>query len=202
MVRYGEGFLLPLYYFDIETTGDDPQQDRIVTVQYQPLADDLTALGPFQIITEWEWGEKQVIQMALDKGVLEPTWDFVPVGNRLRFDLTFLVERATKWKLIEWDLAKLKYYWFTKPYVDLASILVLMNRGSLAGSSLHNFSDKESGARVPKMYRSGHYSDIIDYVTRERNAAVDLLAEGRNVLGAMGDHRRKVPDAGEQGLEV
>ena len=78
-----------------------------MTVQYQPLDDDLSAVGPFQVLAEWEWGEKQVIQMALDKGVLEPTWDFVPVGNRLRFDLTFLIERATKWKLIEWDLAKL-----------------------------------------------------------------------------------------------
>src|SRR3990172_12760414 len=96
MMRW-EGFLLALYYFDLETTGDDPQQDRIVTVQYQLLADDLTALGAFQVIAEWEWGEKQVIQTALDKGVLEPTWDFVPVGNRLRFDLTFLIERATKW---------------------------------------------------------------------------------------------------------
>jgi len=52
-----EGVRLPLYYFDIETTGDDPQQDRIVTAQYQPLADDLSAVGPFQVIAEWEWGE-------------------------------------------------------------------------------------------------------------------------------------------------
>ena len=169
-----------------------------MTVQYQPLDDDLSAVGPFQVLAEWEWGEKQVIQMALDKGVLEPTWDFVPVGNRLRFDLTFLIERATKWKLIEWDLAKLKYYWFTKPYVDLGPILVMLNRGSLSGSSLHNFSDKESGARVPRMYLAGRYSDIIDYVTRERNAAVDLLREGRNVLGAMGDQRRRTPNLPEQ----
>src|SRR5207253_4773100 len=101
-------------------------------------------------------------------------------------------------KLIEWDLAKLKYYWFTKPYVDLGPILVMLNRGSLSGSSLHNFSDKESGARVPRMYLAGRYSDIIDYVTRERNAAVDLLREGRNVLGAMGDQRRRTPSLPEQ----
>jgi hypothetical protein len=184
-----------LYYFDVETTGDDPQQDRIVTVQYQPLADDLTAVGPFQVIAEWEWGEKQVIQMALEKGVLEPTWDFVPVGNRLRFDLTFLAERATKWKLIEWDLAKLKYFWYTKPYVDLSPILVMLNRGSLTGSGLHHFSDKESGARVPKMHREGRFPEIIDYVTRERDAAIDLLRESREILGAFGDQRRRTPAA-------
>jgi len=188
-----EGFLLPLYYFDVETTGDDPQQDRIVTVQYQPLADDLAPVGSFQVIAEWEWGEKLVIQMALDKGVLESNWDFIPVGNRLRFDLTFLIERATKWKLIDWNLAKLKYYWFTKPYIDLGPFLVMLNRGTLAGSSLHRFADKESGARVPKMYRQGQYSEIIDYVTRERNAAMDLLRDGREILGAMGDQRRREP---------
>src|SRR5438094_4946783 len=27
--------------------------------------------------------------------------------------------------------AKLKYFWFTKPYVDLGPILVMLNRGSL-----------------------------------------------------------------------
>ncbi len=177
----------------METTGDDPAQDRIVTVQYQPLTDDLEPTGPFQIIAEWEWGEKQVLQIVLDKGVLEPTWDFVPVGNRLRFDLTFLVERATKWKLIEWDLARLKYYWFTKPYIDLGPVLVLLNRGMFAGASLHAFADKESGARVPRMHRQGQYAEIIEYVARERDAALDLLRECRQVLGDLGDRRRRVP---------
>jgi hypothetical protein len=190
-----KGFPLSLYYFDVETTGDDPQQDRIVTVQYQALSDDLGPVGAFQVIAEWEWGEKQVIQTALGKGVLEPTFDFVPVGNRLQFDLTFLIERATKWKLLEWDLAKLKYFWFTKPYVDLGSILVMMNRGSLAGSALHVFSEKESGIKVPKLYHAGRYSDIIDYVTRERNAAIELLQESRDILGEVGDRRRKPANA-------
>lgn len=189
-------FLLALYYFDVETTGDDPQQDRIVTAQYQPLTDDLEPLGPFQIFAEWEWGEKQVIQMTLAKGILEPTWDFVPIGNRLRFDLTFLIERATKWQLVEWDMAKLKYYWFTKPYIDLAPILVMLNRGVFAGSSLHAFADKESGAHVPKMYRQGQFPEIIEYVTRERDAAIDVLRDSRETLGGLGDRRRRHPNEG------
>jgi len=196
-IGFGNGFRLPLYYFDVETTGDDPQQDRIVTVQYQALADDLTPTGLFQVIAEWEWGEKQVIQMVLAKGVLEPTWDFVPLGNRLRFDLTFLIERATKWKLIDWDMAKLKYFWFTKPYLDLAPVLVMLNRGTFTGSSLHSFADKESGARVPKMYREGLFPEIIDYVTRGRDAALDLLKESREVIGDLGDRRRRPVHKGE-----
>lgn len=191
MVR--PGGLLTLFYFDQETTGDDPQQDRIVTVQFRPLGDDLRPSGPLQIMAEWEWGEKQIIQMVLEKGVLQTGWDFVPVGNRLRFDLTFLIERATKWDLIKWDAATLKYYWFTKPILDLQPILILMNRGRFTGSSLHAFADKDPGARVPALYRKGAYADIIEYVTREHAAALDLLAEAAKTLGVLGDARRRAP---------
>lgn len=184
---------LTLYYFDQETTGDDPQQDRIVTVQFQALDDDLRPTGTFQVMAEWEWGEKQIIQMALEKGVLQPNWDFVPVGNRLRFDLTFLIERAMKWGLITWDSATLKYYWFTKPFLDLQPVLVLMNRGRFTGSSLHAFSEKEPGAQIPALYRKGAYSDIIAYVTQEHDAALELLREARTLLGEFGDRRRRPP---------
>jgi hypothetical protein len=47
------------------------------------------------------------------------------------------------------------------------------------------------------MYRDGRYADVIEYVTKERNAIVDLLIEGREVLGAIGDQRRRVPKAEE-----
>lgn len=187
------GVALTLFYFDVETTGDDPQQDRIVTVQMRQLTDELEPAAPLQIMAEWEWGEKQIIQMALEKGVLKPDWDFVPVGNRLHFDLTFLIERATKWNLILWDSSTVKYFWFTKPALDLQPILVLMNRGQFAGSSLHHFADKDPGARVPLLYRKGAYTDIIEYVTREHEAAMDLLNQARKVLGELGDARRRAP---------
>jgi len=186
-----EGPRLPLFYLDVETTGDDPQQDRIVSIQYQQLGDDLAPVGPFQIMAEWEWGEKQILYMILEKGVLEPTWDFVPVGNRVRFDLTFLIERATRWQLLAWDPARILYFWYTKPLLDLQPLLVLMNRGEFAGASLHAFSDKERGARVPAMYREGRYAEIIEYVTRERNAALEILHGARDVLVPLGDARRK-----------
>ncbi len=164
-----------------------------MTVQLRPLGDDLQPTGPLQIMAEWEWGEKQIIQMALEKGILQPNWDFVPVGNRLRFDLTFLVERATKWDLIKWDAATLKYYWFTKPILDLQPILILMNRGKFAGSSLHAFAEKDPGARVPALYRKGAYKEIIDYVAKEHEAALDLLREAAKILGDLGDARRRAP---------
>ena len=188
---FGSAALLTLYYFDQETTGDDPQQDRIVSVQVHRLDENLEPVGTFQIMAEWEWGEKQILQMIVEKGILQPDWDFVPVGNRVRFDLTFLIERATKWNVIQWDMATLKYYWFTNPILDLQPILVLMNRGEFSGSSLHAFADKEPGARIPALYRKGAYADIIAYVTREHDAALELLRASKKLLSDFGETRRR-----------
>ncbi len=160
-------------------------------MQLRQLDDDLEPVGPLQIMAEWEWGEKQIIQMALEKGILQPNWDFVPVGNRLRFDLTFLIERATKWDLIKWDLGTLKYYWYTKPFLDLQPVLILVNRGRFTGSGLHVFADKEAGSRIPALYRKGAYADIIAYVTREHDAVLEVLREARKVLSDLGDARRR-----------
>lgn len=161
-----------------------------MSIQYRQLSDELAPVGTFQIMAEWEWGEKQILQMVLNKGVLEPTWDFVPVGNRLRFDLTFLIERATKWKLIEWDLAKLKYFWFTKPMLDLGPILVLMNEARFAGSSLGAFARKESGAKIPSLYRQGRSKEIIEYVTQEHTAMLSVLRAAADDLKALGERSR------------
>ena len=186
---------MTLFYFDLETTGDDPAADRIISIQVQQLSDAFEPIGNFQIMAEWEWGEKQIIEMLLEKGALQAGWDFVPIGNRLRFDLTFLLERATKWKLIDWDMATLKYFWFTKPYLDIQTILVLMNGGQFAGSALHAYSSKESGSRVPALYRKGAYKDIVEYCTRERNEALGLLREARGILETFGRTRKPGTEA-------
>ncbi len=162
-----------------------------MTVQYHQLSDAFEPVGSFQIMAEWEWGEKQIIQMILQKGILQGNWDFVPVGNRLRFDLTFLIERATKWDLVRWDMATLKVFWFTKPILDLQPVLVLMNHGKFEGSSLHAFADKDAGVKVPALYRQGKHREIIDYVTREHDAALGLLRDAQKVLGDFGDTRRR-----------
>ena len=196
-MRRPDGLRLTLFYFDIETTGDDPQLDRIVSIQYQQLGDGFEPIGALQVLAEWEWGEKHILQTILDKGLLEPTWDFVPVGNRLRFDVTFVIERSTKWQLIEWDAATLKRYWYTKPLLDVQPILVFMNRGEFRGSSLHRFADKESGAKVPLLYRSGRTAEILAYVTRERDAALELLRSARDALAVLGDARARPPPEGK-----
>lgn len=179
------------YYFDVETEGDDPLQDKILTVQYQQLE----AGEPrevCQILTEWEWGEKEILRSVMDRGLLEIGWDFVPVGNRLRFDLNFVVERAEHHGLLSWDRGELKYFLFKKPMIDLWPVLVLMNRGRFEGSSITTFTAKrEWGTVIRTMYRSGDYAGILEYVEKEREAVLDLYREVQSVLTTLGDRRKE-----------
>ncbi|MCJ2520557.1 MAG: hypothetical protein LN412_06405 [Candidatus Thermoplasmatota archaeon] len=178
------------YYFDIETEGEDPLQDRIVTIQFQQLENG-KPLGNFSILAEWEWGEKEIIRSILEKGLMDVGWDFVPIGNRLSFDITFIVERAERHKLLSWELAQLKFYFFKKPMLDLWPILVLMNRGRFQGSSLTRFSQKkDSGGIVPALYKKGEYEEILRYIEEEREAVLDLYHEVGSVLSALGDRRQ------------
>ncbi len=177
------------YYFDVETEGEDPLQDRIVTVQYQQLEDG-EPVGNFNILAEWEWGEKEILRMILDKGLMEVSWDFVPIGNRLTFDITFVVERAERHKLISWQPPQLKYYFFRKPMLDIWPVLVLMNRGRFEGSSLTSFTQKEWSGVVPALYKKGDYQAILRYVEEERQAVLDIYREVRSVLSTLGDRRK------------
>lgn len=183
--------MLTLWYWDLETTGDLPDQDRIVTIQWQPLDDAFRPVGRFTVLTEWEWGEKQIVREALDRGVLETGWDFVPVGNRLRFDMTFLMERSAKLGLHEWSAPEVRRFWFTKPMLDLDTLLVLMNAGRFDGSALSRFAAKESGAIVPRLHREGKGPEILDYVTREKDETLRLFQEAAGLLRTFGDRRRK-----------
>ncbi len=192
--------LTPLteWYLDIETEGTDPQQDKILTIQCQPLNEGRPT-GSFQILAEWEWGEKQIVRTIIEKGLLEPTWDFVPVGNRLKFDITFIMEKAEKYGSKKFTVEGLRYYWFNKPIIDLAPVLLMMNRGRFAGSSISGFSEKPGSANVPRMYHEGRYAEIIEYVTRERDETLGLLSEVRGMLEAFGEARKRGAAGPEDG---
>ncbi|MFQ6012945.1 MAG: hypothetical protein ACE5LS_04805 [Thermoplasmata archaeon] len=179
------------YYFDVETEGRDPLQDKIITIQFQQLEAG-EPQGSFSVLAEWEWGEKEILRIVKEKGLLEAGWDFVPVGNRLRFDLNFVVERAERHKLIRWNPGEVKYYLFEKPMLDLASVLVLMNRGRFEGSSLTTFTAKrEWGNVIRTHYRNGEYGEILAYVEQEKEAVLELYREVRAVLTTLGDRRKR-----------
>ncbi len=178
------------WYLDIETEGTDPQLDRIITIQYQPMREGHPT-GTFQVLAEWEWGERQIVRSIVEKGLLDPTWDFVPVGNRLKFDITFIMQKAEKYGLRKFTVDELRYYWFNKPLIDLAPVLVLMNRGRFTGSSTSGFTTKENSSIVPRLYREGRYADIISYVTREKDETMSMIGDISPLLETLGASRSR-----------
>ena len=174
------------WYLDIETEGTDPQADRILTIQYQPLREGRPA-GTLQVLAEWEWGEKQIVRSIIERGLLDPTGDFVPVGKRLSFAITFIIQKAEKYGVRKFTEEELRHYWLRKPIVDLAPLLLLMNRG-VRPSSVSGLTYKENSP-VPKLYREGRYADIIAYVTREKDDTLAMLTEAGPPLKDFGSSR-------------
>ncbi len=177
------------YYFDVETLGTDPQQDKIITIQYQKLEDG-QPVEDIVILKEWESSEGDIVKEILDMQLLEPGWDFVPIGNRLRFDLIFVIEKATQYGLLDWKPGDVKYYFFNKPTLDLAPILVMMNDLKFLGSGIDNFTMKQKGSIVPVHYNNGEFDEIVKYIEIERDAVLGLLAEVRGVLSTFGNRKK------------
>ena len=170
------------WYLDIETEGPDPRRDKILTIQYQSMSGGVLT-GSLQVLAEWEWGEKQVVRSILEKGVLEPTGDFVPVGTRVMDDLAFLMERADRLGLKKFTMEETRRYWSAKPTVDLAPILGMVQDPNSSGLSVSGARRREVGSIVSKLYLEGRFPEIIDLVTRERDEIIALLREARDTLG-------------------
>jgi hypothetical protein len=177
------------YYFDIETLGTDPQDDKIITIQYQKLEDG-EPVDDMVILKEWESSEGDIVKEILDKQLLEPGWDFMPIGNRLKFDIIFIIEKAKQHGLLDWGPGDIKYYFFDKPTLDLAPILVMMNDLKFLGSGIDSFTNKKKGSIVPVHYNKGEYEEILRYIEIERDAVIGLLAEVRAVLSTFGNRKK------------
>ena len=155
---------MPSYYLDIETTGLDPNKDKIITIQYQEL-DRATgkAVGELIILKEWESSEKDILtQFVTGSKILDPyDFSFIPVGYNLNFEHNFLKRRAQIHGLAEIDILNC-------PFIDLRAIGVLMNFGEFKGSGLDKITGKKGGGmNIPIWYANGEYSKIFDYIKNE-----------------------------------
>jgi len=162
---------MPTYYLDIETTGILPQRDKIVTIQYQEL-DRNTAkpIGELVILKEWESSEREILQDFIGStDITDPyPFSFVPVGYHLMFEHNFLRERLASYGLPRIDI-------LSKPFIDLHSLGVLMNRGEFVNSGLDKITTKPfSGAGIPIWYKEKEYWRIEDYVKAEASAFLDF----------------------------
>ena len=149
------------YYTDLETTGLNPEEDKILTLQYQPLDKDGNPAGNLVILKEWEIGEEELIKRFL---YIFKKWEFIPVGMNLAFDFKFLFAKIKKYTGKEIDLNELGNI----PHLDIKPILVLMNGGNFKGAKLSNFTSKgQNGIAIPEYYKNKEYNKIIGYVEKE-----------------------------------
>ena len=85
-------------YLDIETTGLDPLQSKIITIQYMQLERNTAMpVGPLKILKEWEFDEKTILKKFME--VFRPgnDWAFVPIGFNLDFEHRFFWWRCKAW---------------------------------------------------------------------------------------------------------
>ncbi len=161
------------YYFDIETTGLNPEKDKIITIQYQEL-DRHTgeAIGELIILKEWESSERKILEKFIKDSKIDSNYsfDFIPSGYNLGFEHNFLKARTAKHSLNPLDI-------LSKPFIDLRVFGILMNKGEFKGSSLDKITGKTmDGKMIPNWYQSKEYGEIISYIKNEAKSFIELNA--------------------------
>ena len=161
-------------YLDIETTGLDPLQSKIITIQYIQLERNTAMpVGPLKILKEWESDEKTILKKFIsDSGVGEKyPFAFVPVGYNLEFEHKFFWQRCISNGLQPVDI-------LNRPFLDLKTVGVIMNKGEFKGASLDKLTNKpQSGRAIPRLYHEKNYSEIEGYIKKEAESFCEWLAK-------------------------
>ena len=166
----------------METTGFDPLNDKIITIQFQEL-DRHTGepIGVLNILKEWESSEKEILTEFLPN-VTQSKWDFVMIGNNLLFEFSFLTYRAKKHGLHDFDIL----HWRDRAQVDLQPVLVMINsRAFNPFSGTKNLISKTgnvSGRDIPGLYNDKRWPVIIKYIQDE---AEDFINAFKTLKGEM-----------------
>ena len=150
------------YYLDIETTGFDVENDKIITIQYVEL-DEKTAkpVGSLKILKEWESDEKTILKRFIEDFRPENRWAFVPVGYGLSFEHKFFWQRCISNGLTPISI-------LGRPFLDLMTVAVLMNGGRFKGAALDDMTSKpRDGSVIPGWYREKKYAEIESYIKNE-----------------------------------
>ena len=123
--------IMPNFYLDIETTGLDPQNSKIITIQFAKLHDTTSQqIGELRILKEWESSEKEILKQFIIQSEITHSYpfSFISVGFNLQFEHNFFIQRCKANGLEPIDI-------FNKPHIDIKPFAVIMNNGQFKGSA-------------------------------------------------------------------
>ena len=162
------------YYLDIETTGLDELNNKIITIQYVELERNTAKpIGPLKILKEWESDEKTILKRFIeDSGVGDKyPFAFIPVGFNLQFEHKFIWQRCMSNGLQPIDV-------LDRPFLDLKTVGVIMNKGEFKGAGLDKLTNKpQSGKEIPRLYYEKNYGEIEKYIKIETESFCEWLAK-------------------------
>ena len=150
-------------YLDIETTGLDPLQSKIITIQYMELERNTAKpVGPLTILKKF----------ISDSGVADKyPFAFIPVGFNLPFEHNFIWQRCMSNGLQPVDI-------LNRPFLDLKTVGVIMNKGEFKGAGLDKLTNKpQSGKEIPRLYYEKNYGEIESYIKKETESFCEWLAK-------------------------
>jgi len=150
------------YYLDIETTGFDAENHKIITIQYMALdAETGKPAGQLKILKEWESDEKTILKRFIEDFRPEYKWAFIPIGYGLSFEHKFFWQRCISNGLKPIGI-------LTRPFLDLMTVGVLLNGGSFKGAALDDLTSKsQDGSVIPGYYKEKKYAEIERYIKNE-----------------------------------
>ena len=152
------------YYLDIETTGLDELHDKIITIQYMELERNTAKpVGPLKILKAWDSDEKTILtDFISDSGITNNyKFTFIPVGFNLQFEHSFFWQRCMSNGLKPIGI-------LDRPFLDLKTVGVIMNKGEFKGASLHKLTNKpHGGGDIPQLYNEKKYEEIESYIKKE-----------------------------------
>ena len=162
---------MPNYYLDIETTGLNPQDSKIITIQFAKLHDTTSErIEELQILKEWESNEKEILRQFIIQSDITHSYpfSFVSVGYNLQFEHNFFIQRCKANGLEPFDI-------LIKPHIDLKPFGIIMNGGQFKGSGLDKMTGKpHGGGIIPQWYKEKKYNEIENYIKKEADEFITL----------------------------
>lgn len=170
------------HYFDIETTGLNPEHDKVITVQIQKMAG-LTGelIGEIEILKEWESSERELIEKTIPLLTCENPFNFIMIGKNLLFDFMFLGKRAEKYGLRGMDLRCI----YNRAFLDLKHVLVMVNEGNFRGYDRLLKKGEHLNEQIPELYEQKKYDNIIKYVKEEATAFIEAYRKLRKEMPSL-----------------